>query len=136
MALMDSQKVLRNRLQQSLANQQAAFLGQQRGKRNIADLKEQYIEGFDPKVSSYANRGLVGPNVQSGIARSGLEKYAQSLQKSLGNETLNTQQALNEIAMAEANQGGDIEDYLAELRLAKQQDILESAMTLKGLGAY
>jgi len=133
---MESQKVLRNRLQQSLANQQAAFLGQQRGKRNIADLKEQYIEGFDPTVSSYARRGLIAPDVQSGIARSGLEKYAQTLQKNLGSETLNTQQTLNDIAMTEANQGGDIEDYLAALRLQKQQDIFDSAMALKGIGSY
>ena len=136
MALLPSQKVLRNRLNQSLANQQAAFLGQTRGKRNIADIKKQYVEGFDPTVSSYARRGLIAPDVQSGIARSGLEKYAESLQKDLGTETLNTQTSLNEIAMSEASQQADIEDFLAELRLQKQQDILSSAMALKGLGSY
>jgi hypothetical protein len=136
MALLPSQKALRNRLNQSLANQQAAFLGQQRGTRNIKNIKQQYVEGFDPLVSSYANRGLVGPNVQSGIARSGLEKYAQSLQQDLGTETQNTQDALNQIAMTEAGQQADIEDFLAELRLQKQQDILQSAMALRSLGSY
>lgn len=136
MALLPSQKMLRNRLNQSLANQQAAFLGQQRGSRNIADIKKQYVEGYDPLVSSYANRGLVTPDVQSGIARSGLEKYAQSLQKDLGSETMNTQDQLNQIAMNEASQQADVEDFLAELRLQKQMDILNSAMTLKSLGSY
>jgi len=136
MALLPSQKVLRNRLNQSLANQQAAFLGKTRGARNIKDIKQQYVEGFDPYVSSFARRGLIAPDVQSGIARSGLEKYAESLQKDLGSETQNMQDNLNQIAMTEAAQQGDIEDFLAELRLQKQQDILQSAMTLKGLGSY
>lgn len=136
MALLPSQKVLRNRLNQSLANQQAAFLGQQRGQRNIADIKRQYQEGYDPLVSSYANRGLIAPDVQSGIARSGLEKYAESLQRDLGAETQNMQDNLNQIAMTEASQQGDIEDFLAELRLQKQKDILDSAMALKSLGSY
>jgi hypothetical protein len=136
MALLPSQKVLRNRLNQSLANQQATFLGKQRGQRNILDIKKQYVEGYDPMVAGYARRGLIGPDVQSGIARSGLEKYAQSLQKDLGTEQLNTQTQLNDIAMTEATQQADIEDFLAELRLQKQQDILNSAMTLKGLGSY
>lgn len=136
MALMESQKVLRNRLNQSLANQQAAFLGQQRGKRNIADIKRQYIEGYDPMVSGYARRGLIAPDVQSGIARSGLEKYAESLQRDLGSETQNTQDQLNQIALNEASQQADIEDFLASLRLQKQQDILSSASALKSISSY
>jgi hypothetical protein len=136
MALMESQKVLRNRLSQSLANQQAAFLGQTRGKRNISDIKKQYVEGFDPMVSGYARRGLVAPDVQSGIARSGLEKYAESLQRDLGAETQAMQNTLNDIAMTEATQQAGVEDYLAELRLQKQLDILNSASTLKNIGSY
>ena len=136
MALMESQKVLRNRLNQSLANQQAVFLGQQRGKRNIADIKRQYVEGYDPMVAGYARRGLVAPDVQSGIARSGLEKYAESLQRDLGTETQNTQDQLNQIAMSEAAQQADVEDFLAALRLQKQQDILSSASTLKSISSY
>lgn len=136
MSLMESQKVLRSRLNKSLANQQAAFLGQQRGKRNIADVKKQYVEGYDPFVSGFARRGLIAPDVQSGIARSGLEKYAESLQRDLGTETLNTQNELNDIAMSEAGGQADVEDFLAALRLGKQQDILQSASTLKSIGSY
>lgn len=136
MALLPSQKVLRNRLNQSLANQQAAFLGQQRGSRNLEAIKKSYMEGYQPLLAGYGRRGLGGPAVESGIMRSGLTKYAESMQKDFGTETQNTQDELNRIAMTEAGQQADIEDFLAELRLQKQQDILQSAMTLKGLGAY
>ena len=42
----------------SIANQQAAFLGQQRGTRNIADLTRKLTEGFRPKMASYGQRGF------------------------------------------------------------------------------
>ena len=136
MAMYDEQSRIRARLQQSLANQQAAFLGQQRGKRKISDIERQYTEGYDPYVSGFAQRGLIGPSVESGIARTGLEKYAQNLQRDLGTETQNMQDELNNIAITDANQQADLEDYLAQLRLQQQADILSSAQTIKNYGAY
>lgn len=130
------QGALRKRLQQSLANQQASFLGQQRGTRRISDIERQYAEGTQPLLAGYGRRGLGGPSVQSGIMRGGLTKYAESLQRDLGTETQNMQDELNEIAMTEAAQQADLEDFLTALRLQKQQDILDSATTLRSLGAY
>lgn len=130
------QGAIRKRLQQSLANQQAAFLGQQRGSRRISDVQRQYMEGYQPMVAGYGRRGLGGPSVQSGIMRRGLSNYAESLQRDLGAETQNMQEELNSIAMNEAAQQADLEDFLTSLRLQKQQNILDSATTLRSLGAY
>ena len=127
---------IRKRQQQSIANQQAAFLGQQRGQRRIADIRQQYTEGFRPKMAEYGRRGLAGPAVESGIQRAGLERYAQEFQRNLGEETTALQQQLNDIAMQEASSQADLEDYLAQLRLQKQADILSSAQTIKNYGAY
>jgi hypothetical protein len=136
MAMYSEQGAIRKRLQQSLANQQAAFLGQQRGKRRMGDIERQYQEGYQPLLASYGRRGLGGPSVESGIMRGGLSRYAESLQRDLGSETQNMQDELNEIAMTEAAQQADLEDYLTALRLQQQADILSSAQTLKSLGAY
>lgn len=132
----NEQGAIRRRLQQSLANQQAAFLGQQRGRRRISDVQRQYMEGYQPLLASYGQRGLAGVGVQSGIMRGGLSKYAENMQKDLGSETQNMQDELNEIAMNEAGQQADLEDFLTSLRLRKQQDILDSATALRSLGAY
>ena len=130
------QGAIRKRLQQSLANQQAAFLGQQRGSRRISDVQRQYMEGYQPMLAGYGRRGLGGPSVQSGIMRGGLSRYAENLQRELGSETQNMQDELNQIAMTEAAQQADLEDYLTAIRLQQQQDILNSATALRTLGAY
>jgi len=120
----------------SIANQQAAFLGQQRGTRNIADLTRKLTEGFRPKMAGYGQRGLAGPGVASGIQRSGLERYAADMQRALADETQMLQDEQNRIAMAEAQSQADLEDYLAQLRLQKQRDIISSATALKQYAAY
>ncbi len=130
------QGAIRKRLQQSLANQQAAFLGQQRGSRRISDVQRRYMEGYQPLLAGYGRRGLGGPSVQSGIMRQGLSQYAENLQRDLGSETQNMQDELNSIAMNEAAQQADLEDFLTAIRLQKQQDILNSATALRSLGAY
>jgi hypothetical protein len=125
----------RRRQQRSIANQQSAFLGQQRGSRRLADLRRDYVEGFQPKMAEYGRRGLAGPNVQSGVQRKGLERYAADLQRNLGLEQESIQDDLNRIAMEEANEQADLDAYIAELNLRKQQDIINAATALRQFGA-
>lgn len=127
---------LRKRRSSSIANQQAAFLGQQRGSRRIAEINRQWGEGFMPKMAEYGQRGLAGPNVKSGIQRRGLEQYAAGLQRDLGEETTAIQEELNRIAMEEAAQQADVDAYINELRLQKQRDIINSATALKQFASY
>lgn len=127
---------IRRRKQQSIANTQSAFLGQLRGQRNLADIQKRYSEGVSPLVSSYGQRGLMGPNVSSGIQVGGLEKYAQRLQTDLGSESQNIQDDLAQLQSREASQQADLEQYLAQLRLQKQSAILQSALNIKSLASY
>ena len=126
----------RKRKQQSIANQNAAFFGQQRGTRNMADLQTKYRQGFNPLVATYGRRGLVGPNTQSGITRKGLAQYAESLQKSLGSESENLQRELQQINDTELSQQADLNDYLAQLRYDKSKDIYNTASAVKNYSSY
>ena len=87
-------------------------------------------------MASYGQRGLAGPAVASGIQRSGLERYAADMQRALADETQMLQDEQNRIAMAEAQSQADLEDYLTQLRLQKQRDIINSATALKQYAAY
>lgn len=127
---------VRRRKQQSIANTQAAFMGQQRGARRSADIQRQYKENFTPMVSSYGRRGLGGPNVSSGIRTAGLEKYAQNLQRDLGVESQNLQDELNNLSLQDASEQADLESYLAQLRLQKQQAVISDAMNIKQMSSY
>ena len=133
--LSEAGAILRRR-NRSIANQQAATLGQQRGSRKMSDITKQYVEGFQPKMAQYGRRGLAGPNVKSGIQRSGLEKYATNLQSSLGAETLNLQDQLNQISGDEAASESELQQYINDLALAKNQRIIDTATALRQLQGY
>ena len=127
--------ILRRR-NRSIANTQAATLGQQRGSRKMSDITKQYVEGFQPKMAQYGRRGLAGPNVVSGIQRKGLEQYATNLQSSLGAESTNLQNELNQISVDEANSESELQQYINDLALAKNQRIIDTATALRQLQGY
>ena len=127
---------IRRRKQQSIANTQAAFMGQQRGKRRMDDIRKQYKENLPSLVSGYGRRGLGGPNVSSGIRTAGLEKFAQNLQRDLGVESQNLQDELNNLSLQDASEQADLESYLAQLRLQKQQAVISDAMNIKQMASY
>ena len=127
---------LRRRQRGSLANQAAAFQGQKRGKRNLEDISRNYTEGYQPLASSFGQRGLGGAGVKSGIRRSGLSRYAETFQRDLGSETQNIQDDLNNVAMQEADQQAELEDYIAQLRLQKAQQIMATAASLQQYASY
>ena len=125
----------RRRSQESVANQQAATLGQQRGTRNIANITREFTEGFRPQMSIYGQRGLAGANVKSGIQRKGLEKYAANMQGKIGEATQSLQDEINALSATEANQVADLDAYIEQLRLAKQRNIFNTASALNQYGA-
>jgi hypothetical protein len=133
--LSEAGAILRRR-NRSIANQQSATLGQQRGSRKMSDITKQYVEGFQPKMAQYGRRGLAGPNVASGIQRKGLEQYATNLQSSLGAESTNLQNELNQISVDEAASESELQQYLNDLALAKNQRIIDTATALRQLQGY
>ena len=126
----------RRRSQESIANRQAAMLGQKRGQRSITDLTRRLTEGFRPKMSEYGQRGLAGPQIQSGIQRRGLERYASDMQSQLGEATEALQDEQNAYVLREAQSQADLDDYIQQLAFQKQQNIINAATALKQYAAY
>jgi hypothetical protein len=126
----------RRRAQESIANRQAAMLGQQRGQRSLSKLTKQLTEGFRPKMAEFGSRGLAGPQVKSGIQRRGLERYAADFQDQLGEATQALQDEQNTYVLREAQSQADLDDYIQQLALQKQQNIINAATALKQYAAY
>ena len=121
---------------QSVANRQSAFLGQQRGTRQINDLTKQLQQGFNPKVAQYGERGLQGPGVTSGIARKGLQDYAAGYQKQIGEVELDMQNQANDAVAQESSDQASLDEYIQQLQLQKQQDMVNSAVALQQWTSY
>jgi hypothetical protein len=126
----------KRRATSSIANRQAASLGQMRGQRSLSKLTQQLTEGFRPKMASYGQRGLAGANVTSGIQRAGLSRYAADMQTQIGEGTQQLQDEANLAAAQEANAQAELDDYLAQLALQKNQSVIDAATALKQYAAY
>jgi hypothetical protein len=126
----------KRRAASSIANRQAASLGQMRGQRSLSKLTQQLTEGFRPKMAEYGQRGLAGPNVQSGIQRAGLERYVADMQTQLGDYTQQLQDEANLAVQQEAAAQAALDDYLQQLALQKKQNIIDSATALKQYASY
>jgi hypothetical protein len=87
-------------------------------------------------VAGYNRRGLGGPNVKSGVRTAGLERYAQNLQRDLGSESEGIYDQLESLAFDSALEQDQLDDYLANLRLSKQQQILGSAIDIRQMASY
>jgi hypothetical protein len=74
--------------------------------------------------------------VASGIQRKGLERYAADLQKNIGGAEIGLQEELNRIALDEAASQNELEQYIADQNRMKQNEILQTALSLKDLGSY
>ncbi len=58
-------------------NAYANFLSRTRGARDRRNMLDQYNEAQPQVVAGYSRRGLVGPNVKSGIFSRGLQNFAK-----------------------------------------------------------
>jgi len=123
---------IKKRSNQTLANQQASFWGQQRGQRSLEDLTRKFQSGFNPMVSGLARRG-VG---KSGIAQSALTDYASSYQRGMDAQNQTNAYNQNAITQSETTNQDALDEYLAQLKFNKAQDILNTATGIRSIGAF
>lgn len=117
-------------------NAYSRFLSQTRGNRNLFDMQNAQEKQTPSFVSSFRQRGVAGPGVQSGIFTKGLQDYANQqftdmsrAQQDLANEMygfdLTDQQSL-----------ADYESGNADLEAEKQREIAQAAATLNSFKPF
>ena len=123
---------IKRRSNQSTANQQSIFYGQQRGNRNLEDLLRKFTQGFNPTLSQYGSRGLG----KSGIKNQALSNYALDYQRNMDAARAGTQQELAGYASMDTTQGDALQQYLDQLKFNKEHNILQTASDISALGAF
>lgn len=123
---------IKKRANQTIANQQASYWGQQRGQRSLEDLTRKFQSGFNPMLGSLARRG-VG---KSGITQNTLSQYAQNFQRGMDAQTSMNAEAQNAITQRETAGQDDLQQYLDQLKVNKAQDILRTATGIQSVGAF
>ena len=111
-------------------NAYANFLSQQRGTRNRRDMVNQYNEAQPQVVAGYSRRGLVGPNVKSGIFSKGLQDFAKQRSRNLGDFDQGQMEERRGYDLGEAQRLEAFRNQLADMESEKAQTIADAARQL------
>lgn len=114
----------------------AKMLSKNRGSRAKFDLDQKYEKQAPKVVSSFAQRGLAGPGVQSGVYGRGMQDFANQqltdTQRISEDETIENQR----IDLDQASATADYNDQIAELEAAKAAQIANTAATLSAFKPF
>ena len=111
-------------------NAYANFLAQQRGTRGRQDMMQQYDKAQPQVVSGYSRRGLVGPNVKSGIFARGLQDFAKQRARNVGDYDRGIAEEQRGYDLGEAQRLEAFKNQLADMESEKAQTIADAARQL------
>ena len=111
-------------------NAYANFLSKQRFNRDRQNLNQQYDKAAPQVVSSYARRGLAGPNVKSGIFTQGLQDFAKQRARSMSDFNQGEQESQYSYDLGEANRLEAFRNQLADMEMDKAGTIADAARQL------
>jgi len=111
-------------------NAYANFLSQQRGTRGRQDMLRQYDEAQPKVVAGYSRRGLVGPNVKSGIFSGGLQTLAKQRARNLSEYDQGQLEEQRMYDLTEAQRLESFRNQLADMESEKANTIAEAARQL------
>jgi len=111
-------------------NAYANFLARQRGTRGRQDMLRQYEEAQPKVVAGYSRRGLVGPNVKSGIFSRGLQTLAKQRARNLQDYDQGQLEEQRMYDLGEAQRLEAFKNQLADMESEKAQTIANAARQL------
>lgn len=114
----------------SAKNAYAQFLSQQRGTRNKFDIEQGYEKQAPRVVSSFTQRGLAGPGVQSGVYNKGLQDFATQNLTDLNRLSEDQTAEQQGFDLDQRSATADYNDQIAALEAAKASQIANTAATL------
>lgn len=120
----------------SARNAYAQFLSKTRGNRNLALMREQYAKQAPNVIGSFVRRGMVAPNVKSGVYESGLQDFARQAQRDQQDlqEQLDQQQMMSGLEQADLEAG--YRSALADIEAQKAREIRDAASTLSSFKPF
>jgi hypothetical protein len=111
-------------------NAYANFLSQQRGTRERRGITEQYDKAQPQIVAGYSRRGMVGPNVRSGLFARGLQDFAKQRARTYSEFDQGQQEQQRGYQLGEAQRLEAFRNQLADMESEKAQTIADAARQL------
>ena len=111
-------------------NAYANFLSQQRFNRDRQNLNEQYDKAAPQIVTGYSRRGMVGPNVRSGLFARGLQDFAKQRARTYSEFDQGQQERQRGYELGEAQRLEAFRNQLADMESEKARTIADAARQL------
>lgn len=117
-------------------NAYGRFLSQQRGTRSLGDMSTNFNRTLPKFRSQFAQRGLAGPGVKSGVVQRSMGNYLGDYSKAYGRAQEDAQQEVQNYDIASAQMDAYLNNSLASLEQQKQDDIANAALAIEALRPY
>jgi len=111
-------------------NAYANFLSRQRGTRDRQNMLRQYDEAQPRIVSAYSRRGMLGPNVRSGVFARGLQELAKQRARNLSEFDQGQMEQQRAYDLGEAQRLEAFKNRLADMESEKANTIADAARQL------
>jgi len=111
-------------------NAYANFLSQQRGTRDRTNMMDQYNRAQPQIAAGYSRRGLVGPNIKSGIFARGLQDFAKQRAQGLQQFDQGQLESQRGYDLGESQRLEGFKNQLADMESEKAQTIADAARQL------
>lgn len=117
-------------------NAYGRFLSQQRGSRSLGDMSRSFSRGLPNFKSSFGQRGLSGPGVQSGTMRRSMGNMLGDYNRDYSRAQQDITGELQQFDLESAQQDAYYNNSLAALEQQKQQDIANAALAIEALRPF
>jgi hypothetical protein len=117
-------------------NAYGRLLSQQRGSRNLGGLQRNFNRQLPGYKSSFSQRGMAGPGIQTGVMQRGMSNYMGDYARDYGQAVEDNNNELMGFDRNAAQIQSGLQQNLSGIEQNKQNDIANAALMLEQLRPY
>ena len=115
------------------SNAYGRFLSQQRGQRSLDELSRGLSRGLPGFRAGFGQRGLSGPNANSGVQQRAMTNYLGDHARNYGQQQQDVTQELQQADLGASQLDAYYNQSLQALEIQKQNEIANAALAIEAL---
>tara|TARA_R110002126_G_scaffold36734_3_gene111465 strand:- start:10845 stop:11294 length:450 start_codon:yes stop_codon:yes gene_type:complete len=116
--------------QDATTNAYSRFISQQRGKRNLGDMQNNYKQSFPEQTAQFGQRGISAGGINSGIMNNSMNRFVGNYAQQQGRATQDLSSELQQYDLGQLGMDSWRDRQLASIEADKQAAIANDAAQL------
>jgi hypothetical protein len=117
-------------------NAYGRFLSQQRGSRSLGDMSRNFYRGLPSYKAGFAQRGMAGPGIQSGVMQRSMGNYLGDYARDYGRIQQDATQEAQNYDLQAAQMDAYYNTGLQDIEQRKKSSIANAALAIEALRPY